>query len=159
MDENDVRAGINRTLAWLQTNQLWIIGESNKRTVEQLRGYRWDENINPDGTYRKEMPLKVEDDLPDALRYALMLYPELPELAMSGASDALRYATFTEEQRWSVERMAKIHAAETARERGEDTPEEAESALAPGSLFLDTTRRYYGDEDEDGPAGTGDLWG
>lgn len=155
--ENDIRAGVNRTLSWLQSGQLWIAADACKRTVEQLRGYRWDENINPDGTYRREAPMKVEDDLPDALRYCLMLYPELPETPLTGLGDGARYAQFTDEQLWGVNRMQTINRNETARDRGDATPEDDTSGLAPGALFIDSTRKYYNDDD-DGPAGSGDMW-
>jgi hypothetical protein len=155
--ENDVRAGINRVLSWLQTGQLWLVADECKRTIEQLRGYRWDENIAPDGTYRKEAPMKVSDDLPDALRYLLMLYPELPEASIQGLNPE-RYDLFTDEQKWSVARTLDIGRREMARARGEEE-DDGESGLAGvGGLFQESRRKYYEDEDSD-PLGVGDLWG
>lgn len=144
--ENDVRAGINRVQAWLQSKQLWILSDECKRTVEQLRGYRWDENVAPDGTYRREQPRKEEDDLPDALRYALMLWPEIPE----PVRDAERRAGlegFSDEQLWAVDRMERINA----KERGDRDDEDDDQP----------SRRYYDDDEspDDAPAGMGDLWG
>lgn len=153
--ENDVRAGINRTLAWFQTKQLWIIADECKRTVEQLRGYRWDENKNTDGSYKKEQPLKVEDDLPDALRYTLMLYPELPIALTRAERPGLEQ--FTDEQMWAVERSLRVNKIE----RGEVDPQDEDEGVAgPAEIFTEARRRYFGDDDEpqDGPLGLGDMF-
>jgi len=149
--ENDVRAGINRVQAWFQSGQLWVLGDECKRTVEQLRGYRWDENIAPDGTYRKEAPRKEEDDLPDALRYALMLWPEVPETV---AAEEMRagLAGFNQEQLWSVARMDRINK----RERGE--LEDEEIVPVPSSDDVQPPTRRYFDDEEPETTGVGDLW-
>lgn len=148
--ENDVRAGINRTQAWFQSGQLWILGESCKRTVEQLRGYRWDENIAPDGTYRKESPRKEEDDLPDALRYVLMLWPEAPEVERV-ESMRVGLEGFSAEQMWAVDRMSRIDKKAAGLIEPED--DELGSSADEGP-----TRRYF-DDDAPDAQGTGDLWG
>lgn len=152
--ENDVRAGINRVRAWVETRQLWILGDECKRTVEQLRGYRWDENINTDGTYKREQPMKRSDDLPDALRYCLMLYPEVPE-PIANALTRPGIELFSGEQLWALDRMDRINK----RERGEIEPDEEIGGGA--GLFEETvSRRYFDDEEQadSGPGGVGDLW-
>lgn len=143
--ENDVRAGINRTRAWVETQQLWFLADECKRTVEQLRGYRWDENINSDGSYKREQPMKVEDDLPDALRYCLMLYPEVPEPAQ-GLSVRAGLENFNPDQLWSLDRMKRIEEAERNPKETDDNQFDEEPA----------SRRYY--DEDDGPDGTGDMW-
>jgi hypothetical protein len=138
--ENDFRAGINRVQAWLQTGRLWFVAPSVPRTIEQLRGYKYDQNYNPDGTVKREQAWKEDDDLPDALRYLLMIYPEEP-VAVEREEERKSLAGFSAEQRWAYDRAQRIEK----RERG-----------------------YYDDEDDasDGPdpepdeafIGTGDMW-
>lgn len=144
--ENDVRAGINRVRAWVETQQLWILGDECKRTVEQLRGYRWDENINPDGTYKREAPMKVEDDLPDALRYCLMLYPELPEPEKSTLAMRPGLENFNPDQLWALQRMKRIEDA-----AANPTQDEEDFSDAPG-------RAYFDDDEGADLAGVGDMW-
>ena len=44
-----------------------------------MKSYRWAENTSPkDGAKRLEKVYKKDDELPDALRYALMTWPRLP---------------------------------------------------------------------------------
>lgn len=78
--ENDVVAGTERVKSWLHHKQLWFVEERCPLTVKQLKSYRWADNVSPkDGTKRLEKVYKKEDELPDALRYALMTWPILPK--------------------------------------------------------------------------------
>lgn len=77
--ENDQVAGTERVKSWLHTNQLFFATQKCPRTVEQMQSYRWDENTGTDGQARKEKAFKVNDELPDCLRYALMSWPILPK--------------------------------------------------------------------------------
>lgn len=88
--ENDVIAGINRVSAWmLKSRATTIIPHSLPRglvlprslvprLIKRLHAYRWADNKHPDGSTRRELVFKKNDDLPDALRYGLMTYPTLP---------------------------------------------------------------------------------
>lgn len=105
--ENNVVAGIQRVHSWLAAKQLWFIETAVPRTVEQMRNYRWAENTSPDGQLRKEVVIKLDDDLPDAIRYALMLWPELPEIDVQQDSRrALK--DLPDDVRWQVERMRRV---------------------------------------------------
>jgi len=142
--ENDFRAGVNRVQAWLQTKRLWFVEPRCRNLVEQMRGYRYDNNYNPDGTVKREQPFKENDDLPDALRYLLMIHPEEPEAA-ERVEQRRGLETFTDEQRWAVERMQRIER----RERGyfdDETDERELEATEPD------------EERDDAPLGSGDLW-
>ena len=76
--ENNVVAGIERVKSWLHTRQLWFLSTRVPRTIECLRGYRWANSEDKTAEYKREVVVKRADDLPDALRYALMTWPELP---------------------------------------------------------------------------------
>jgi Terminase RNaseH-like domain/Terminase large subunit, T4likevirus-type, N-terminal len=152
--ENDVRAGVNRCRGWLETNRLWLIESKCRRTIEQLRGYRWAENVAPSGEYRREEPRKEEDDLPDALRYALMLSPELPDTD-NVVSLRQGLELFSDEQKWAVQRMEVI----TRRERGLDDLGADDDGPGKGLASVNASRAYFNDPDEDDePLGSGDLW-
>lgn len=76
--ENDVVAGTERVKSWLVTNQLFFVADKVPQTIRQMQAYRWADNTNTDGQTRKERAFKKNDELPDALRYALMSWPILP---------------------------------------------------------------------------------
>ncbi len=48
------------------------------RTIKRLHAYRWADNTKSDGQSKREIVFKKNDDIPDALRYALMTYPTIP---------------------------------------------------------------------------------
>ena len=77
--ENDVVAGTERVKSWLHTNQLFFIASKVPQTIRQMQSYRWADNVATDGSARKEKVFKKNDELPDALRYALMSWPLLPK--------------------------------------------------------------------------------
>jgi hypothetical protein len=83
--ENSQVAGIQRVQAWMRSKRLGIIESRCGLLLEQLRGYHWKDTSNDLGESGRETPFKQDDDLPDALRYGIMTWPELPE----GASIAL----------------------------------------------------------------------
>ncbi len=75
--ENDQMAGIQRVLAWLYTKQ-FKIAYTCPRLFEQMKTLRFAENIAHDKQKRQEKVFKVDDELPDAVRYSLMCWPTLP---------------------------------------------------------------------------------
>lgn len=78
--ENDLVAGTERVKSWLHANQLYFVEANCPETLNQMRAYRWAENRSPkDEQKRKEKVFKVNDELPDCLRYALMTWPQLPD--------------------------------------------------------------------------------
>jgi hypothetical protein len=113
--ENNVVAGIERVKSWVHTRQLWFIVAKVPRLVEQLRGYKWAQQEDSH-EYKREAVVKKADDLPDALRYALMTWPEMPmaEEAPTGRD----LSVFNDEQRWAMERLERIETAEKDRAEG-----------------------------------------
>lgn len=77
--ENDQVSGTERVKSWLHTNQLFFAATRCHKTIKQMQAYRWAENTATDGQQRKEKVFKKNDELPDALRYAMMVWPMLPK--------------------------------------------------------------------------------
>jgi hypothetical protein len=108
--ENNVVAGIQRVSSWMRNKQLYFIKRRVPRMIESLQNYRWDENWGKDGVAKRERVMKIKDDLPDALRYACMLYPELPKKA---EASLVRLAhQVPEGLRWAWERLKRIENGE-----------------------------------------------
>ena len=77
--ENNVVAGIQRLMTWMSAKQFWLIERSLPRTIEQFSSYRWADNTKQSGELGVERVFKLDDDLVDAARYAVMTWPELPD--------------------------------------------------------------------------------
>lgn len=77
--ENDQVAGTERVKSWLHANQLFFAASRVPKTIKQMQAYRWADNTATDGQARKERVFKKNDELPDAVRYALMTWPLLPQ--------------------------------------------------------------------------------
>lgn len=100
--ENDVMAGIQRTLSWLYTKQLKI-AYTAQRTFDQMKQYRYAANVMKDGQKTKEKVFKVADELPDCLRYALMTWPSLPVPVTLSTGRDLRL--LDPRTQWELEKM------------------------------------------------------
>jgi hypothetical protein len=84
---NAVEMGIQRLYAWMSSGQMLISRSKCPLTLKYLRGYRWAEvQETRRGLTAGAQPYKIDDDLPDALRYAVALWPELP---VPGAIDGV----------------------------------------------------------------------
>jgi hypothetical protein len=108
--ENRHDVGIQRCQSWLVTKKLKI-AYTAKRTKDQMLAYRYDNNIRADGQKKdKENVWKFKDELPDAVRYALMAWPELPDPDAPEMTDAeaARWAAFNDKTRYELERMAEM---------------------------------------------------
>lgn len=74
--QNSVTAGINRVRERFQSKRLFVRSNCSELIDELLR-YRWKKPPRS-GEDTREAPVKVGDDLVDALRYAVMSRPYLP---------------------------------------------------------------------------------
>lgn len=137
--ENDVVAGIQRVKSWLYSGRLFIVRERCQKLVQEMFSYRWAENLDSRGQAKRESVVKVNDDLPDALRYAMMTWPEtmypadpLPVRSLESVPD---------EYRWAMEREQRLsHPELFEHEESEDdeTPGLAgEEVNAPTGNFWD----------------------
>ena len=105
--ENNVQAGIQRALSWMHTRAIRFVGPKTPMLIEEMSSYRWRDNVAPGtGEKRKEEPYKKDDDLVDALRYALMTWPQLPETRRQVVERQGRVVP--EEARWAWEREQRL---------------------------------------------------
>lgn len=122
--ESNQAAGIQRVLSWLYTGQLKI-AHTCPRTFEQMKKYRYADNLTPDGAKaEKEKVFKKDDELPDCIRYALMTWPSLPRsVEVFGGRDM---KTIDPRVRRDIERMQKYESRGT---RSDLTPADKEFPL------------------------------
>lgn len=126
---NAVFDGIRRVQSWLASEKLWFIESLVPRTIEQMRGYQFDEMYDARGQKRPEAVKKIDDDLPDALRYAMMLWPDLPEPAEARSELGLReLSSLTPSMQWAVERNRAALREERRR---------ADDEIGIGNMFGD----------------------
>lgn len=124
--------GIQRVQAWILTGQL-LFAYTVPRTIEQMMAYRYANNQTADGQKKdKESVFKKKDELPDALRYAIMAWPELPEAKMPERteSEQKRWEAFDEKTRQDLDRMKDYEQREREKDINPDHP------LAPIGEFF-----------------------
>lgn len=116
--ENSQEAGIQRVLSWLHTGQLYF-AYTVPRTIEQMKKLHYAQNMNPDGSKKdRESQFKVDDELPDCVRYALMLWPEMPKAA------GVRDASLDRFDDRSREDVVALREYESSQQHGELEPVE-----------------------------------
>ncbi len=107
--ENDVVAGTERVKSWLHGKQMWFIESLCPQTVKQMKAYRWAENVSPrDEQKRKEKVFKVNDELPDCIRYAVMTWPVLPSAPPELLPQVRDLSHLPLEMQASIQRMRKL---------------------------------------------------
>jgi len=116
--ENDIVAGTERVKSWLQAHQLWFIDSKVTRTVQQMNAYRWADPPDDGKEKRlKEKVYKLEDELPDCIRYALMTWPVLPSAPPETAQAPRDLRGFNPEIRVSIERMRRLDKEPTIKQQ------------------------------------------
>jgi hypothetical protein len=113
--ENKHEIGIPRVYGWLALKQLkfaYIV----PRTIEQMASYRYADNTIPStGEKReKEKVFKLKDELPDGVRYGVMLHPALPDPQQAEMSEEQqrRWAAFDDKTRAELTRLREAKKAE-----------------------------------------------
>jgi len=106
--ENDIVAGTERVKSWLHTKQLWFVAQRVPRTIQQMKGYRWAEDKSNDGSLRKEKVYKLEDELPDCIRYAVMTWPVLPKEPPPVVAAPRDISGLPEEMQASIRRLRRV---------------------------------------------------
>lgn len=76
--ENKVLPGIERVYSWMESGQYRIARSACPRLLKEKRAYKWAPNTRKDGQETDPQPWKKFDDLCDAERYALMIWPHKP---------------------------------------------------------------------------------
>lgn len=128
--------GIQRVQSWLHTKQIFFIADRCPITLDQLRAYRYADNTAIDGQKKaKEAVFKQKDELPDAKRYALMAWPELPDVDKPTLTprEEKRWNALSEKSRQDIEHMRAFNKKSKAGELGED-----EAGWPTGEFFGET---------------------
>ena len=105
--ESKQEVGIQRVHSWLLTNQLKF-AYTAQRTIDQMSALRYADNITAKGEKKeKEAVFKLKDELPDGVRYALMSFPELPDLEQPEMSESqqARWDAFSEKTKAEILRF------------------------------------------------------
>ncbi len=112
--ENEIVAGTERVKNWLHAKQLWFVESKVPKTIQQMQAYRWADPPD-DGKEKRlrEKVYKLEDELPDCIRYALMTWPTLPVHKEPDANAPRDLSHFSDEVRASIKRMRKLDADPT----------------------------------------------
>lgn len=117
---NDVVAGIQRVQSWLRARRIYFPKPVCPKLIDQLRAYRWAENVGLDGQQRRERVIKIDDDLVDPLRYALMVWPHHPtDLSMfeeSRMEVPARLKDMPEYVQWATDRERRCNDPEAVNE-------------------------------------------
>ena len=137
--ESRQEVGIQRVQSWLHTRQLWF-AYSVPRTIEQMKALRYATNTSTDGQKRdKEKVFKLDDELPDAVRYALMAWPELPRapVELDAAAEA-RWETMGERMQQSIERVREFEKSDAAKR----DLDESDANYPTGDFFSTVTSEF-----------------
>lgn len=130
--ENKHEIGIQRVSSWLHSRQLFI-AYTARTTYDQMLAYRYATNTQPDGQKKaKEGVFKLKDELPDAVRYAIMGWPELPQVdgPVRTPQQQARWDAMDERTRLDIERVQTFNKKTT-----EGDMESTEEGYPLGSFF------------------------
>lgn len=109
--ENDQQLGIQRVASWLYSRQIFF-APGTELLQAQLKAYRYQENHLTDGQKtEKEKVFKLDDELCDALRYALLLHPELPKAELVAMTEAQqsRWDALSDNSKLDIERIREFN--------------------------------------------------
>ena len=123
--ENSHQIGIQRVQSWLLAKQLWFVASRVPVCIEQMRTYRYADNYLVDGQKRdKEQVFKKDDEFPDAGRYIVMAWPELPKMAATSLSEReqRRWDAYSPNERLDVERIRDYNKRELEKGLDPDDP-------------------------------------
>jgi len=130
--ENDQQLGIQRVSSWLYSRQLFF-APGTEKTQAQMKAYRYQENHLTDGQKtEKEKVFKLDDELCDALRYALLLHPELPKAEVAAMTE-------TQQNRWdAMPANAKLDVERIREFNRQSMNNEDETKGSPGGFWGQT---------------------
>lgn len=116
--ESKQEVGIQRVQSWLLTGQLKFAYTAD-RCIQQCAAYRYADNTKPSTGEKKEKEgvFKLKDELPDALRYALMAFPELPDpdVKPKTKTEQARWDAFDDKTRYDLERLQEIRRLKSSK--------------------------------------------
>ncbi len=116
--------GIQRVQSWLHTKQMFFVKSRCPMLIEQMKAYRFAKNESLDGQKKKEQVFKQKDELPDALRYLVMAWPELPDPDKPILTDRqqARYDAMDDATRLDIERVKAYGDKHRDKDLKEDDP-------------------------------------
>jgi hypothetical protein len=142
--ENKHEVGIQRVKSWLFTKRLKF-AYTVPRTIEQMAAYRWADNTVASTGEKTdtEKVFKLKDELPDAVRYGLMAWPELPdpEAPPPGEAELARLAAFDDKTRRDLEVMAEMRKAKLG--KGVDL-QPGEDQYPAGNIYQHDVTDFWG---------------
>ena len=106
--ENEIVAGTERVKSWLHTKQLWFVESLTPQLIRQMQSYRWADPPDDGKEKKKEKVFKLDDELPDCLRYALMTWPVLPKAPPEKKIEPRDLSKLPDEMRAAIERIRKL---------------------------------------------------
>jgi hypothetical protein len=92
---------------------MWFVRQRCPILIEQMKAYRYADNYLGDGQKREqEQVFKKKDELPDALRYATLAWPELPKVDAKPMTDRerSRWEHLDEQSKLDIERIREYNA-------------------------------------------------
>ncbi|MCA1839689.1 MAG: terminase family protein [Actinobacteria bacterium] len=116
--QNDQMAGIERVRSWIHQRKLFFYAPAVPTVIRQMKAHRFAENVSTDGQARKEQLYKKDDELPDCLRYALMVWPRLKAAVPGSKQRDLSH--FDAETRSTIEFIRRHDAAPKEPESPQD---------------------------------------
>lgn len=106
--ENDQMAGVERVRTWLHNRQLWFIEKLVPKTIQQMQALRHAPNKRTDGQNQDKFTVfKLDDELPDCIRYAVMAWPKLPDVPKESKERDI--SNFDDYTRWTIERQRELN--------------------------------------------------
>lgn len=132
--ENKHMVGIQRVQSWLHTGQMYFVQSHCPKLIEQMRSYRYADNFLTDGQKKdQEQVYKKEDELPDALRYAVMAWPDLPkvEAATMSEREQRRWGALDDRSKLDIERIREF----TKREIDKNALKTSDKNYPTGDFF------------------------
>lgn len=104
--ENDQMSGIQRVMSWMYTGR-FKIAYTCPQVFDQMKRLRFAENSNPTDKQKKdkEKVFKLDDELPDCIRYGLMTWPSLPVPAVPTVGRDL--SKMDQQTKWEIEELAR----------------------------------------------------
>lgn len=104
--EHYLMTGLQRVHSWMYTHKLLYTYKVPK-LLDQMRGYRWYDNEDDDGqTVAHERVFRKDNELPNALRFALLSWPSLPVKVESQTGRDL--SQMDARSRYEIERLARF---------------------------------------------------
>lgn len=113
--DNDQHTGIERVRSWLHAKRLFFIESKVPKTIRQMQSLHWLATKKDEQHRDTPQVFKKDDELPDALRYALMAFPIVKPEPLDAGPDPI--AVYTPKVQADIGRMRRYDATIMLEER------------------------------------------